>query len=79
MVLIGFFILNHEARKDREEKICWLIWRLCSWMVGLEREEVARHIVDSAAAIHALGQDGWNPFLMWLLIVERQMKIWNFA
>jgi hypothetical protein len=48
-------ILNHEDRKDRKEK---MLAHLAAEQLDsvMDREEVARHIVDSAAAIHtALG------------------------
>jgi hypothetical protein len=50
-----FCILNREDREDREEK---LLAHLAAEQLDsvMDREEVARHIVDSAVAIHtALG------------------------
>jgi GxxExxY protein len=49
------FKLNHKDRKDREENI--LEHRAAGQLDSvMDREEVARHIVDSAVAIHtALG------------------------
>ncbi len=50
-----FCILNREDREDREEKI---LAHLAAEQLDsvMDREEVARHIVDSAVAIHiALG------------------------
>jgi hypothetical protein len=55
MALIGFFILNREDLEDRED---FFLAHLAAEQLDsvMDREEVARPIVDSAVAIHtALG------------------------
>ena len=51
MVLIGPFILNHQDHKDHKEK---MLVHIAAEQLDrvMDREEVARHIVDSAVAIH---------------------------
>jgi GxxExxY protein len=55
MALIVFYVLNRKDHKDRKEK---MLAHLAAEQLDsvMDREEVARHIVDSAVAIHtALG------------------------
>ncbi len=49
--LIGFSILNHEDREDREEK---MLAHLATEQLDIviDRVEVAHHIVDSAVFWH---------------------------
>jgi len=54
-MLVGPWILNHEDHKDRKEKYVAHLETVQLDGV-MDREEVARHIVDAAVAIHtALG------------------------